>query len=259
MSQQGDFPNPPLDREFYERLRAARDKFRLQEKFIISLEDQGRGFIVKRGKTTRIVCVEGPQIADVCFYNANDFSERFWNDQTILREGLYLTTFSRLWSNMPKFRPMMTIIEDTVENRPTYPGARHHFAFSAHCNPHSMYWALKDRNHLYVRSFNCYHNLSGAIAPFGLGAEDIHDNLNLFQKGHIDLKTGRHMTEVSDAGRGDYVEFYAELDTLVAVSICPNGSGKLHWSVGEQDIKPLGIEIYETGIQPLVFEDVLGI
>jgi len=161
---------------------------------------------------------------------------------------------------MPKFCPMMTIVEDTVENKPTHPGSAHHFIWGAHCNPYYWYYALGDKDHPYVTKYNCYHNLCRAIAPFGLGPRDVHDNLNLFMKGFIDPETGREdCSEPSDAKEGDYVEFYAEMDVLVAVSICPNGSGSLHWSVGEQDIKPLGVEIYETGIQPLEVEDILRI
>lgn len=252
------FPEPPLNREFYEGLRRARPAFRLVDESIISLEERGLAFVVKKGQTARIVCVEGPQIVDACFWNANDFAERFWNDQTLNREGTHLTTFSRIWGTMPRYRPMMTIIEDTVENKPTHPGARHHILLGAHCNPHYWYWALKDKNHPYVTEFNCYCNLSRAVAPFGLGPEDLHDNINLFQKTRIDAETGRYVSEVSDAKQGDYVEFYAEIDVLMAVSICPCGSGNYYWTEGEQDVKPLGIEIYETGIQPIEFEDVLG-
>jgi hypothetical protein len=229
------------------------------EQIIISLEERGKAFVVRKGQSARIICVQGPQIADVCLYNANDYKERLWNDQTMNREGIHLTTFSRLWSNMPKFRPIMTIIEDTVQNKPTHPGSRHHIILGAHCNPHYWYWALRDKSHPYVTTFNCYYNLSRAVAPFGLGPEDLHDNLNLFQKTRIELETGMYKTEGSDAKEGDYVEFYAEIDVLMAVSICSNGSGRLPSTVSEQDIKSLRVEIYETGVKPLEFEDVLGI
>lgn len=254
------FPAPAIDLEFYQSLRDARPGFNQIDAFVISLEERGRAFVVKRGQSARIVCIDGPQIADVCFWNANDYTEHFWNDQTLNREGSHLTTYSRIWSNMPKFRPMMTVIEDTVENVPTHPGSAHHFVWGAHCNPYYWYYALRDPAHPYVTKYNCHYNLCRAVAPFGLSSNDIHDNLNLFQKGFIDSETGREdCSEASDAKEGDYVEFFAEIDVLVAVSVCPNGSGKFHWSVGEQDIRPLGVEIYDTGVDPLRHEDVLGI
>jgi uncharacterized protein YcgI (DUF1989 family) len=241
------------------------------DKFTISVEDQGKGWVVKKGQTARIICIEGCQIADVCFYNANDYKEHLWNDQTLNREGVHLTTYSRLWSNMPKFRPMMTIIEDTVENKPSYPGSRHHPILGAHCNPHFWYAVLKDKNHRFVRSFNCYYNLCRAVAPFGLGPGDLHDNLNLFMKAFTDLETSQWVYEQPDVKQGDYVEFYAEMDVLMALSLCPYGSGKFLELIAnqtpgpddirrlEEDIRPLGVEIYDTGIEPLEFEEVLGI
>ena len=55
----------------------------------------------------------------------------------------------------------------------------------------------------------------------GLGQQHIHDNVNLFQRGGYDPFTGAHLIDQSDARAGDHIEFYAELDLLVSVSICP--------------------------------------
>jgi len=86
----------------------------------------------------------------------------------------------------------------------------------------------------------------------------LHDNINLFQKTHFE-PDGSHPVEPSDARAGNYVEFYAEIDALMAVSICPSGTGTYHWRDAEKDtISPLGIEIYETGIEPLEHENVMG-
>jgi hypothetical protein len=139
------------------------------KEYIIPLTERGKAFVVRKGQAARIICVEGPQVADVCIWNADNYEEYFWNEFTLSREGLFLTTFSRLWSNMPKLRPMMTIIEDTVETKPTFPGAGHHYCFGAHCNPHYWYWCLKDKTRPYITTFNCYYNLLRAVARYGLG------------------------------------------------------------------------------------------
>lgn len=251
-------PKPPFSREFFEQLRAARRGFRKVKEGSIPLTERGKAFVVEKGQSVRIICVEGPQVADICIWNAHDFEEHFWNEATLSREGLFLTTFSRLWSNMPKLRPMMTIIEDTVETQPTFPGAGHHYCVGGHCNPHFWYWALKDKTHPYVTTFSCYHNLLRAMAFYSLGPMHLHDNINLFQKTHFELDTGQRPVEASDARAGDYVEFYAEMDVLMAVSICPGGSFAGDWSAGKNKIKPIGIEIYDTGVQPLEFVDVFG-
>ena len=241
------FPTPSMDTRFYEDLRANQEGFRLIREIDIP-KTSGRGFVVKRGQAVRIVCNEGCQIADVDIFNADDPSEHLWANQTLNREGAHLTTFSRLWSNMPWFRPLMTIIEDTVQNVTTNPGARHHIILGAHCNP--FYWlvATGEKEHP-----NCYDNLVGAIAPFGLGSERVHDNLNLFQKTRIDPETDRYVTEASDVKAGDFVTFYAEMNVLMAVSACPLGSGRYAAELRRADTKPLLARIYETGVEPRTF------
>lgn len=254
-SNQRVFPGPPFDRGFYEKLRRARPDFSPVEAFVISPEEGGRAFVVKKGCSARIVCHERPQIADVFFWNADDHRERFCNDETLNQHGIHLSVFDRIWSTMPRFRPMMTIIEDTVETKPTHPGARHHILLGAHCNPYEWYWALGDKTHPYVTKYNCYHNVTRAVRP--LGIRELHDNLNLFQKARIDLGTGKSISEPSDAKKGDYVEFYAEMNVLVGVSVCPMGSFTYDATVGEQDVSSIGIEIFDTRVQPLEFEQVL--
>lgn len=241
------FPTLPLDRQFYEELRTKRVEFRLIERIDIPKES-GRGFLVRQGQVVSIICPEGPQVADIDFFNADNPTERLWANQTCNREGAHLTTYSRLWSNMPWFRPLMTIIDDTVKTVPTSPGARHHIILGAHCNPYYWLIATGQEDHT-----SCYTNLVAAIAPFGLGPEQVHDNLNLFQKTRIDPQTSRYVTEASDAKPGDYVEFYAELNILMAISACPIGSGRYAAETGVSDTKPLQAEIYETGLMPRPF------
>ena len=87
-----------------------------------------------------------------------------------------------------------------------------------------------------VGARNCNDNLAEAIAEFGLGPEHVHDPLNIFMTtGLNDL--GKPFYLPSDAKKGDYVELFAEIDCLVAVSACPGGSS------GPQS-RPLMIEIF---------------
>ena len=143
----------------------------------------------------------------------------------------------------------MTILEDTVQNLVTHPGARHHIILGAHCNPY--YWLIATGQWEHA---SCYTNLVEAITPFGLGPEYVHDNLNLFQKTRIEPKTSRYVTEASDAKAGDYVEFYAEMNVLLAISACPLGSGRFAAETNKSDARPLLAEIYDTGVDPLPFE-----
>ncbi|RWI88936.1 urea carboxylase-associated family protein [Mesorhizobium sp.] len=252
---------PPFPKDFFESVREARPNFTKVDEFRISPEEGGKAFEVKKGQSFRLVCVEGPQIADMCIWNAHDYKERFWNDYTINREGIFVSTFTRLWSNMPKFRPMMTIIEDTVfkKNKPVHEGARHHYIFGAHCNPHVWYWATGDKDHPFVTTKNCWCNLTRAVKPFGMTAENLHDNLNLFMKCYIDPVTSLHPWEPTDVAKGDYLEFFAEMDVLIAVSVCPSGAGTVHWDEEQHEIRPLGIEIYDTGMMPPEYKEPLAL
>ena len=249
-----EHPKPPFPKDFFESVREARPSFKKVDEFIIDLEERGKAWIVKKGQTTRIICIEGPQLLDVCIWNAHNPEEHFWDSYTLTRETPFLTTYSRLWSNLPWFRPMMTIIEDTVETKKTHPGDHHHYCFGSHCNPDFWYWALKDKNHPYVTKYNCWCNLQRAIKPFGLNWRHLHDNINFFTKTHWE-DDGTHPVLPSDAKKGDYVELYAEMDVLIAASLCPSGTGTYHWSEAEKDtVHPVKVEIYDTGIEPLEFK-----
>ena len=248
-------PMPEFPKDFYNNLYSKKNLFKKVDKSIIDLETRGKAFLVKKGQTVRIVQLEQAQIVDFCIWNAKDPRERFWNDYTLCRETFFISKFSRLWSNMPRFRPLMTVLEDTVNTILTYPSSKHHYCFGSHCNPSFWYYALgRNPNHPFVTKWNCWCNLCRAIKPFGLTYRDLHDNINLFQKTHFN-PDGSHPVEPSDAKKGDYVEFYAEIDVLVAASICPSGTGTYHWSEAEKDVvSPVGVEIYDTGVEPLVHE-----
>ena len=96
---------------------------------------------------------------------------------------------------------------------------------------------------------HCHSNLTRAIAPFGLTESDVHDVLNVFQVtglNHDEL----YFMKACPAREGDYLEFFAEIDLLCALSTCPGGDLSLPmWGPEAQDTlgvcKPLGVEIYK--------------
>jgi hypothetical protein len=149
---------------------------------------------------------------------------------------------------MPNFRPLLTIIDDTVVTMDSGTIARHHIVLGAHCNKWMWYLATGRDDHP-----NCYDQLCDAARSAGIDIAHVHDNVNFFQKTRIDPATGFYVTEGSDATSGDYVELYAELDVVVALSTCPIGSGRHKSESGERDPHPVRIEVYETGIVPTPF------
>ena len=59
--------------------------------------------------------IEGAQVADLNVWNLHNPRERFWAARTRQLYRTYVTTYDRLWSCLPYFRPMLTITNDTVD------------------------------------------------------------------------------------------------------------------------------------------------
>jgi uncharacterized protein YcgI (DUF1989 family) len=140
---------------------------------------------------------------------------------------------------------MMTCIEDTVVTLPPG-GLFHHHRFWTHCSPESIEMRSGQS------SLNaCRINFLQAVQPFGLTEDDLDANIVLFQKVRIDPDDGQWYGAASEAKRGDYVGFYAEMDLLIAVSTCPSVDSIRPWHPPEDDsVRPLGIEIYQTNVSP---------
>lgn len=236
-------PMYELDESFYDRVRTAKPGFVLLDRFVIP-PYSGRGFRVEKGQTFRVIEETGPQIGDVAFWNAEDPSEQFGAMRTWLVEGWIIRKGTRLWSELPWFRPMMTCLEDTIVSPPE--ARYHHHFLESHCCPETS-----ERQFGVAGLNGCRLNLLQAIEPFGLSEANLRENINVHEKDWLDPKTGQQSITRGDGRPGDYIEFYAEIDLLVAVSVCPYGDGSANPTISGKDVvRPLGIEIYETGILP---------
>lgn len=107
--------------------------------------------------------------------------------------------------------------------------------------------------------FHCHSNLTRAVKKFGLEESDVHDVINLFQVTGLD-EQGRYFMNPSPAEKGDYIEFLAEQDLLMALSTCPGGDLSL-WGFGgdsEKEMReccrPLKVEVFE--VEDGVLEEV---
>ena len=52
--------------------------------------------------------------------------------------------------------------------------------------------------------------------------------------------------------QGDYVDFYAERNLLVLLSLCPNGDQSATW--GEVLLTPMKVQVLDTGTKPQPFK-----
>jgi len=111
-------------------------------------------------------------------------------------------------------RPLVTIISDSLawygqdEN-----GGRVHDLLGTRCDPY-INTVLSGSQY----DFHCHSNLSRAVSKWGLREDDVHDVLNLFQVTGLDDK-GRYFMSPCPAEKGDSIEFLAEQDVLMALSM----------------------------------------
>ncbi len=243
-------PRLPFRADFYHRLAAAHAGFPVVDRTIVPA-NRGHGFRVRAGQTFRFEMIEGAQILDVDLFAAHDPAEHYSAATQLWLEGGRVSTMTRIWGTPPRTRPLATVIADRITVRDVGCGYRDHKSYGAHCNPH--HWIL-----FAGRVPNtCYDNLRAGCGMVGLGQQAIHDNLNLYMKAAMDPQTGQHLNVVSDAVAGDYVQFFAELDLLVVVSLCPYGDGSVvpsDWATTPIAQRPIVVELADSGVSPLRWE-----
>lgn len=178
---------------------------------------EGLALEVDNGQVLRITDLEGKQVVDMALFNRDNLREKLSTSYSRTRyvpgpgesyaprdhvqEGDYLMS--------TLCRPMMTIVEETTEPKGV------HDSNNRMCN-RFLYEAfgVGPRD-------GCHEIITGVVEPYGLLAEDVPDTFDIFmsyphncEKGHYEI-----LEPVSRAG--DYIEFRAEMDCLVALSNCP--------------------------------------
>ncbi|UJF32604.1 DUF1989 domain-containing protein [Paenibacillus hexagrammi] len=166
---------------------------------------EGLGFKLDKDQVVRITDVEGEQVADFIAYRADESGERLDPSVTIdALRSLNIKPGDTIYSQT--YKPLLTVVSDTVGK---------HDLINSSCRS-EMYEALYNKqNHA-----SCYHNLNTALAAFGIAAPDQHYALNLFMNTVIS-PTGSTSVERPLSKPGDYIEFRAEEDLIVAISACP--------------------------------------
>lgn len=182
----------------------------------------GSAWRVEAGHGVSLTDLDGGQSGDLFIVAADDVTDGLSNGRTFDYGGtISLGVGSVLYSR--RSRELATIVADDV--------GRHDFLYTP-CS-REMY-VIQDGLHDHP---NCFDNLSGALAEFGVPETTVTVAFNFFMN-----------TSVSDNGRlridpplsraGDRVSLRIERDCFVAVSACPaslaNGGGGGH---------PLGVAI----------------
>ncbi|MEL0198115.1 MAG: DUF1989 domain-containing protein [Rhodobiaceae bacterium] len=206
---------------------------------------EGGCFHVPAGGFFRISSVEGPQVGDLNLWNAHNLDERFYSGKTRAIHGTHITTGERMWSNLPYLRPMATIIEDTLGwyGMDEFGGSIHD-VIGTRCDPYTHHLLAGDDYH-----HCCHSNLSRALAdetgrPLEEVEMQVHDVLNVFMCTGFTRHTGQYFMKASPVRPGDYIEFFAEIDLLGALSACPGGDCSSTHSSDAAACHPLLVEIF---------------
>lgn len=245
------YPNetlPTPDLALYAR---ARDTAQKVDEVLIPARD-ARCFTAPAGHFFRITSVEGPQVGDLNLWNANNLSERFYSGKSRALHGTHLTTGERMWSSFPHLRPMATIVQDSLGwyGMDEFGGSVHD-VIGTRCDPYTG--NLLSGSHYH---YCCHSNLTRALAQErGLALEvaerHVHDVLNVFMCTGFTRDTGQYFMKASPVRPGDYLEFFAEIDILGALSACPGGDCSSEHSSDTAACYPMLVEVFAPAKEAL--------
>ncbi len=238
------YPVETLPQPDMAMLGRARETLRKVSETIVPPRD-ARTFEAPAGHFFRIVSIEGPQVGDLNLWNARDLSERFFSGKTRALHATHVTTGNRLWSTLPNLRPLATITHDTLG---WYgfdaDGGGVHDVIGTRCDPYThRLLSGGDYHHC------CHSNLTRALAAArNMDVRDaemhVHDVLNVFMCTGFTKQTHQYFMKASPVRPGDFIEFFAEIDLLGALSACPGGDCGAEHSSDVAKCYPLKVEIF---------------
>jgi uncharacterized protein YcgI (DUF1989 family) len=183
----------------------------------------GVAFTLDRGQRLTVIDPQGEQVADLLAYNRADTREVISSGRTLDYAGrIYLTTGDALYSN--RSRVLLRIENDTV--------GRHDFLLTP-CSADTfriLYDDLEPHR-------GCFGNLAAALAPHGVGPDDIPVAFNVFMNVALNGETGVLSVDPPRSRAGDNVTFLAEDDLVIGLTACSapqsnNGSFKpIHYRI----------------------------
>ncbi|KAM0721042.1 hypothetical protein Q7P37_003327 [Cladosporium fusiforme] len=166
----------------------------------------GTSFHLLKNQRLRIIDPQGKQVCDLAAYAATDVRETLSNGRTFdYAGGIYLSTGSKLYSN--RSNVLLTIAADTV--------GRHDFLFTP-CSKDTFrlrYPELSEHG-------GCFGNFAHVLKRYGIEEDAIPSPFNCFMNVPVDGETGKIEVKAPLSRAGDYVDFVAERDLIVALTAC---------------------------------------
>jgi uncharacterized protein YcgI (DUF1989 family) len=142
-------------------------------------------------------------------------------------------------------RPMATITFDTLD---WYGWDEHgggvHDVIGTRCDPYTHLLLSGTEYH-----YCCHSNLTRALAAHtGLSPSEaerhVHDVLNVFMCTGFTRDTRQYFMKASPVRPGDFIEFFAEIDLLGALSACPGGDCSSSHSSDAARCYPLLVQVF---------------
>lgn len=238
------YPNETLPKPNLALYARARETAEKVSETLVPARD-ARAFEAPAGHFIRISAPDGPQVGDLNLWNTHDLSERFYSGKTRALHGTHITTGERMWSSFPTLRPMATVTTDTLGwyGIDEYGGSVHD-VIGTRCDPYTGNLLQGSQYH-----YCCHSNLTRALADHTgmtlLEAEPhVHDVLNVFMCTGFTRDTGQYFMKASPVRETDYLELFAEIDLIGALSACPGGDCSSEHSSDTAACHPLLVEIF---------------
>jgi uncharacterized protein len=187
----------------------------------------GKAFEVLKDQIIRIEQIDGGQCVDFNCFNLHDYKEFMHTGRTRTLYGLNPTKGDFLWSAPPRERPMLFVVEDTVNlNDVIFP----------YCSAY-----LYECSYGLPTHTNCNDIQAEAQREFGLTPDDVHDSFNLFMNTGVTVE-GEMYIKRQNSQPGDHVEFLALFDVLAVPNIC--GADVMNTS--NYSLKPVKVTLYKA-------------
>src|SRR5579871_756914 len=187
----------------------------------------GKAVELRAGQILRIEQVEGLQCVDFNCFNLHDYKEFMHCGRTRTVHGFNPTKGAFLWSQPPRERALMYILEDTFgRNDVLFP----------RCSSD-----LYESSYGFDAHTNCHDIQAEAQREYGLTPDDVHDSFNLFMCTEVTLD-GRATITRQTSRPGDHVDLLALVDVLAIPNVC--GADVMRTS--NFGLKPIKLVVFEA-------------
>ncbi len=173
---------------------------------------------LRQGQILRVTSLEGSQVVDMAVWNLHNLREKLSTSYSRTRYFPLpgrsfrprMTVQQGDWVMSGLCRPLMTVLTETADPPGTH-GVHHRM-----CN--AFFYASHGAG---VRD-GCFEQLAEVVRAYGVPPEDIPDSFDIFQNYPYDVQAQGFLVKEPVTKPGDYIEFRAEMDLLVALSNCPD-------------------------------------